>query len=112
MDIANVHKLLQIGYTQQEIADLAGVSIKILQHRLAVEPAVTLNKDEIDEVMQQLVAQFPSAGQRLLQGAFRANDQPVIRRTVYLSLMCVNPIGILERTGKILGPLSQCNLAL
>ena len=35
----------------QEIADLAGISIKILQCRLVVELAVTLNKDEIDKVI-------------------------------------------------------------
>ena len=98
LDMANIHGLLQIGYTRQEIADLAGVSTKTLQHRLAVELAMTLNEDEIDEAMRWLVAQFPSAGQRLLQGAFRANGQPVTRRAVRLSLMHVDPIGTLERT--------------
>src|SRR5438874_383415 len=64
LDMANVHRLLQIRYTQQEIADLVGIFTKTLQHRLVVKLAMTLNEDEIDEVMQQLVAQFPSAGQR------------------------------------------------
>ena len=98
LDMANIHGLLQIGYTRQEIADLAGVSTKTLQRRLAVELAMTLNEDEIDEAMRWLVAQFPSAGQRLLQGAFKANGQPVTRRAVRLSLMRVDPIGTLERT--------------
>src|SRR5438270_850847 len=35
LDMANVHGLLQIGYTRQEIADLASVSTKTLQRRLA-----------------------------------------------------------------------------
>ena len=98
LDMANIHGLLQIGYTRQEIADLAGVSTKTLQRRLAVESVMTLNEDKIDEAMRRLVAQFPSAGQRLLQGAFKANGQPVTRRAVRLSLMRVDPIGTLERT--------------
>ena len=72
--MVNIHRLLQIGYTRQEIADLVSVSTKTLQCRLAVELAITLNEDEIDKAMQQLVAQFPSADQRLLQGTFRANS--------------------------------------
>ena len=48
LDMANIHGLLQIRYTWQEIADLVGVSTKTLQHRLAVELAMTLNEDEIE----------------------------------------------------------------
>ena len=58
-----IHALLIVGYTRKELAKIIGVSYKTLLRRLAKDPPKSLTTEELDAQIEQIVMQFPAAGQ-------------------------------------------------
>ena len=92
-----IHALLIVGYTRKELAKIIGVSYKTLLRRLAKDPPKSLTTEELDAQIEQIVMQFPAAGQRLIQGTIRATGVTITRKEIQQALMRVDPLGLFVR---------------
>src|SRR5436305_14546938 len=92
-----IHALLIVGYTRKELAKIIGVSYKILLRRLAKDPPKSLTTEELDAQIEQIVMQFPAAGQRLIQGTIWATGVTITRKEIQQALMRVDPLGLFVR---------------
>ena len=77
---------------------MAEISYSMLHCRLDTAPPKVLSDEKMDTSMEKIVSQFPYAGQKIIQGAFQAEEVPVTCSVVQRSLMRVDLVSSFVRT--------------
>ena len=101
--------LLQINFTQIEIAEMYGCSSRTISRRIAqfcltglIRYNDDIRDDELDQIVSQFVSAFPTSGQNFLDGYLKAHGYRFQRWRIRDSLLRVDPWGIEQRSRRIL----------
>lgn len=100
-----ITNLLELRFTQGEIAKLYGRTIqrRILQFELeSLLSFDDMNDSDLDDVVGNFVALFPSAGQKTLEGHLKSQGFRIRRRRIRESLLQVDPWGVEQRCRRVL----------
>ena len=103
-----VSDLLQMDFTQVEIAQLLGCSTRTIRRRIVkfgLEQLVDfdhISDDDLDGIVENFVVSFPSAGQTTLEGHLRSEGLRIQRQRIRDSLLRVDPWGVEERSRHVL----------
>ena len=105
---SELQNLLELRFTQVEIAKLFGCSARTVRRRIIcyglqefVRFSVITDQD-LDELVKQFVINFPCAGQKTLAGHLQSQGYHIQRWRIRDSLLRVDPWGVEERTRNIL----------
>ena len=100
--------LLELHFSQVEIARLFGCSARTIRRRIVeyglhdiIEYSSISNQD-LDQIVTNFVADFPCAGQKTLDGHLHSQGYHIQRWRICESLLRVDPWGIEQRTRNIL----------
>ena len=105
---SELQNLLELWFTQVEIAKLFGCSPRTVRRRIlsyGLQEYVTfsvINDQDLDELVKQFVTNFPCAGQKTLSGHLQAQGFHIQRWRIRDSLLRVDPWGVEQRTRNIL----------
>ena len=103
-----ITNLLELQFTQVEIAKLYGCSPRTIRRRILqfeLEDLTSfddIHDNELDYVVGDFVASFPSAGQKSLEGHLRSQGFRIQRRRIRESLLRVDPWGVGQRCRRVL----------
>ena len=100
--------LLELEFTQVEIAQILGCSTKTV-HRRIVEFELShfiqytaISDNELDAVVEDFVSNFPTAGQKTLAGHLSTLGYRIQRFKIRESLYRVDPLGVERRSRQLL----------
>ena len=100
--------LLELHFTQVEIAKLFGCSTRTVRRRILeygfqeVIRFTDINDQSLDELVTNFVTNFPCAGQKTLAGYLESQGYHIQRWRIHDSLLRVDPWGVEQRTRNIL----------
>ena len=101
-------ELLQLQFTQTEIAKMYGCSHRTVRRRIAqfgLEEFIRYDDIDdrgLDTTVSEFVVSFPCAGQKTIEGHLKAQGHHVQRWRIRESLLRVDPWGVEQRTQRIL----------
>ena len=100
--------LLEMEFTQVEIARILGCSTKTIHRRMVqfglsqlAQYTVITDKD-LDELVKNFVSTFPTAGQKTLAGHLSSLGYRIQRAKIRESLYRVDPLGVEQRSRRLL----------
>ena len=103
-----LRNLLELHFSQVEIASLFGCSARTVRRRILeyglqeiIEYSI-INDEDLDEIVSTFVADFPCAGQKTLAGYLSSHGYHIQRWRIRESLLRVDPWGVEQRTRNIL----------
>lgn len=100
--------LLELRFTQVEIARLYGCSTRTVRRRISsfnLQEMVEFSEisdQDLDELVARFVEMFPCAGQKSLAGCLQAQNYRIQRWRIRESMLRVDPCGMEERMRNIL----------
>ena len=100
-------ELLQLQFTQTEIANMYGCSHRTVRRRIAqfgLEEFIRYDDIDdrgLDATVSEFVVSFPCAGQKTIEGHLKAQGHHVQRWRIRESLLRVDPWGVEQRTQRI-----------
>ena len=103
-----LRNLLELYFTQVEIAKLFGCSARTVRRRIleyGLQEVIRfsdLNDQDLDDLVTKFVIDFPCAGQKTLAGHLQSQGYHVQRWRIRESLLRVDPWGVQQRTRNIL----------
>lgn len=105
---AELLNLIELQFTQVEIAKLYGCSSRTIRRRIleyGLEDSVRFNDisdQSLDELVSQFVNAFPCAGQKTLAGYLQSQAYHIQRWRIRESMLRVDPWGVEQRMRRIL----------
>ena len=100
--------LLELRFTQVEIASLYGCSARTVRRRILsynLQEMIEfseLSDEDLDELVAQFVNIFPCAGQKTLAGYLQTQNYHIQRWKIRESMLRVDPCGVEQRMRSIL----------
>jgi len=105
---SELRNLLELRFTQVEIAKLFGCSARTVRRRIleyGLQEVIRfsdLSDEALDEEVTKFVLHFPCAGQKTLAGYLQSQGLHIQRWRIRDSLLRVDPWGVQQRTRNIL----------
>jgi len=103
-----LQNLLELQFTQVEIASLYGCSARTVRRRILsyhLQEMVEfseINDQDLDELVAEFVNIFPCAGQKTLAGYLQTRNYHIQRWRIRESMLRVDPCGVQQRMRSIL----------
>ena len=103
-----LQNLLELRFTQVEIASLYGCSARTVRRRILsynIQEIVEFSEmsdQDLDELVAQFVNTFPCAGQKTLAGYLQTQNHHIQRWRIRESMLRVDPCGVQQRMRNIL----------
>ncbi len=108
MSVSELTNLLELQFTQIEIASLFGCSPRTIRRRILqygldeLTQYDNITDEDLDDVVAYLVAQFPNAGQKTMAGLLMSQSHRVQRSRIRESMLRIDPWGIQHRSRRVL----------
>lgn len=99
-----IELFLEYNFSLPQISEMLGVSLSTVTRRLkdyglsVTQTYSTISNTELDEIMQQLVSEFPNCGYRRMTGFLRARGINVQQIRVREAMKRSDPEGVLLRS--------------
>ena len=105
--VQEITNLLELDFTQVEIAKLYGCSARTIRRRILQFELDGLRFDDmtdcdLDYIVSNFVMSFPFAGQKTLEGHLRSQGFRIQRQRIRASLLRVDPWGVEQRCRRVL----------
>lgn len=103
-----LRNLLELHFTQAEIAKLFGCCARTIRRRIMeyglqeIVEYSSINNQNLDNIVTNFVADFPCAGQKTLAGYLDSQGYHIQRWRIRESLLRVDPWGVEQRTRNVL----------
>ena len=96
---------VEAGFTQEEISKIIGASKKTVSRRIQgfeilreIPKYTDINSDDLENIVQQIIGEFPNSGIRMLKGHLLSKGIKVTWERVRCTLWKVDPEGVLNRS--------------
>ena len=108
MSVSELTNLLELQFTQAEIARLLGCSPRTIRRRILqygldeLTQFDSIGDQDLDDSEAYLVSHFPTAGQKTMAGILWSQGHRVQRWRIRDSMLRVDPWGVQQRSRRIL----------